>query len=140
MTFSTRPASFNDAREMAQCADVDLPVSELAKWLRTPEPLAVWTICEDSSGIVQGFQRISPDVSLQDDACEITTFLKPNAPLLVSSLLFHDSAEAARRLAYRWIRARISDANQSALTYYQSRGFRLYFRQNERIFLRFDLD
>lgn len=88
---------------------------------------SVWTIAEDESGELLGFQMIEPHPKLPPEAADIATFTKIGKTQTgIGSALFEQTTRAARALGYQWINATIRADNISGLAYYQSRGFEDY--------------
>ena len=139
MRVFTRHATPADARQMAVLAGLDVSADRIADWMT--EGGTAWFLMENDGGALLGFQQIAPSRDLPDNACAIATFLDQRSlPPGTAAALFDTTAEAARRLHYTWISADIDPSNTAARTYYQSRGFRLYSMQTDRILMRFDLD
>ncbi|MBR9650395.1 GNAT family N-acetyltransferase [Thalassovita aquimarina] len=119
-------------------------------WIETGSDRAAWHVAEQDGEIV-GFQWIGPQDDLPEGACDIASFVRiGQTGLGIGSKLFDATQEAARDLGYAWINANIRADNDSGLTYYQSRGFRVYghvrdYRLNDgqvvdKVLKRFDLD
>ncbi|PYG30971.1 GNAT family N-acetyltransferase [Pelagimonas varians] len=104
-----------------------ISVPEITAWMtRYPEQSA-WSLAEDDSGAILGFQFIEPADYLPDDAVEIATFAKVGKVQMgIGSALFEATETAARQLGYSWINANIRADNFGGLAYYQSRGFEDY--------------
>lgn len=140
MSHIVRPATAGDAREMARiAARVDL-TKELAGWIDRDTPFSAWHIVEDERGTMLGYQQIGAVGYLPSEACEIATFFAPDAAVGVGSRLFGTTVDAARSFGFSYIVAKIKRSNPQAGIYYQSRGFRVYHEEDDRIFMRYDLD
>ena len=111
---------------------------------------AVWHVAE-KDGVVLGFQWIKPTDYLPPEATDIATFVQEGQTGLgIGSALFEATKAAARKQGYQWINANIRADNESGLTYYQSRGFRIWQRVEgvvlanglvvDKIYKRYDLD
>lgn len=141
MRVLVRPATAADLRQMAELAGPQVTPRDLADWIGDAGAQAAWHLVETEDGRLLGFQQIGRSDALPPETCEIATFLAP-APLPAGAAarLFEATAEAARRLGFRWITARIAADNEPARIYYQSRGFRLYDQTRTHLNLHFDLD
>ncbi len=136
MTLRVRPAGVLDVRDMAEIMNDGLartagssPVGtgNLADWLRTAPAGSARHVAEDDAGGILGFQFIEPNPELPPGCCEIATFIRQgDAGLGAGSALFRASEAAARALGYGAIVAVVRRDNESALTYYQSRGFEVW--------------
>lgn len=158
-----RAASQADARAVADLlttvlADADTstiqgPVSAktIRQWMSSAPDRASWILAEDTIGAILGLQWIEPHVNLPPEAADIATFVLPGRQQLgIGSALFTATARAARALGYGWINATIRADNDGGLTYYQSRGFRVWSRELgveiapgrcvDRVSTRYDLD
>lgn len=101
--------------------------SDMETWLMSDPDRAAWHVALDDNADVLGFQWIGPWPTLPSEACEIGTFVKMGQTGLgIGSRLFEATKSAAVDLGYDWINANIRSDNESGLTYYQSRGFRIY--------------
>lgn len=99
----------------------------LSRWMLLSGEDSAWTVAEDDAGNLKGFQSIAPRASLPSDACDISTFVKPQfTGFGVGSKLFDASRKAAAQLGYRWINATIRTDNMVGMAYYQGRGFEDY--------------
>lgn len=86
-------------------------------------PGAVWHVAEAGDGSLLGVQWIEPWPEVRNVA-EVATFtVEGPERLAMGSALFEATEEAARRMGYRRLIARIAAENSGALIYYQSRGF-----------------
>ncbi|PSL17935.1 GNAT family N-acetyltransferase [Shimia abyssi] len=134
-----RPAGIFDAGAMAELLNeiitiggttaITSPVSraEMRQWLTAYRDRSVWTVAEDQSGTLLGFQWIEPNPNLPPEACDIATFVRTGRTGLgTGSLLFETTKVAARVLGYDWINATIRADNSGGLAYYQSRSFETY--------------
>jgi GNAT superfamily N-acetyltransferase len=87
---------------------------------------SVWHVAE-AGGEIVGFQWVEPHDDLPPEACNIASFVRQGRTGLgIGSALFAATAPAARALGYHWINATFRADNPSGLTYYQSRGFRVW--------------
>lgn len=125
--------------------------ADLAEWIESGGPGAIWHVAVDEAGEVVGFQWAEPEASLPDDALNIASFVKMGKTGLgIGSKLFDATHQAAKARGVAWINANIRADNVSGLTYYQSRGFRDYGRIEgyaladgrivDKVLKRFDLD
>ena len=135
-----RPALSLDAPEMAQLLNKIIAIGgttalvrpvtaqDLKDWMAFAADKSAWHVAlEDAAGGVVGFQWISPHPKLPAAACDIASFVKVGRTGLgIGSALFDATARAAERLGYTWITATIRGDNNGGLTYYQSRGFRVW--------------
>lgn len=140
MSFSVRPATLSDTRQMAAIAGGATTPQALSDWMDDVSAYAAWHVAEDEAGTLLGFQRIGAGDEIGNGICLIATFLLPGASLVVGTRLFDVTAEAARLLGYEAIDAEVSRGNENAKIYYQSRGFRLVRETVEQIVMRYDLD
>lgn len=122
---------------------------DLWDWISAGGDRAAWHVAESGDDIV-GFQWIGPKAGLPKLACDIATFVKiGQVGLGIGSQLFTATRRAGENLDYAWINATIRADNSSGLTYYQSRGFRVYDHQHgvalengqivDKVLKRFDL-
>ena len=123
----------------------------IRKWMATAPERANWVVAEDDIGAILGLQWIEPHADLPPEAANIATFVRPGRQQLgVGSALFSATAKAARALGYVWINATIRADNAGGITYYQSRGFRVWKHEQDveiapgrrvgRVLKRYDLD
>lgn len=134
-----RSATLADTRQMSDIAGGSTTPRALADWMDDVSAYAAWHLAEDAAGRVLGFQRIGAQEDLGNGICEISTFLRPDIPPGIGSRLFEVTAEAARKLGYAWIEARMQPGNEAARTYYQSNGFRLFGTADDYLAMRYDL-
>jgi len=122
--------------------------AEILGWLGRTH--AAWHVAELQGDIV-GFQWIEPWDALPPEAANIATFVQQGRTGLgIGSALFRATEHAARNMGYAWINANIRADNESGLTYYQSRGFRVWNHVKnveiapglivDKIWKRYDLD
>ncbi|KUF09521.1 GNAT family N-acetyltransferase [Pseudoponticoccus marisrubri] len=134
-----RPAGPLDARPLAELINEIIEAGgstalttlftpqSMRDWMTRAEGRAAWTLAEDESGTVLGFQCIEPAEYLPEEAVEIATFARRGRTGLgIGSALFERTKAAARALGYAWINANIRADNAGGLAYYQSRGFEDY--------------
>lgn len=141
MTPIIRPANLNDARQMSELLNEIIAIggttaltkpvqpSEIRDWMEAFEGRNAWHVAEGPTGDILGFQFIEPHVDLPPEAADIATFVRVGTTQLgVGSKLFLETEKAGRDLGYVWLNATIRADNTGGLTYYQSRGFRTYHR------------
>lgn len=161
--FGLRQAGPADARDIAEMLSRVLasgdtsairgPVeaATIRSWMAAAPARSVWMVAEDDRGEILGLQWIEPHTALPPEACSIATFVLPGRQQLgIGSALFAATERAARRLGYAWINATIRADNEGGITYYQSRGFRVWTQEKDveiapgrivdRIATRYDLD
>ncbi|WP_295311269.1 GNAT family N-acetyltransferase [Roseobacter sp.] len=103
---------------------------DIAGWMAEDADRSAWQVALDESGAVVGFQWVCPREKLPPVACDIATFVKiGRTGLGIGSALFTATEKAAKALGYSWINATIRADNTGGLTYYQSRGFRDWHRE-----------
>ncbi|QJF49703.1 GNAT family N-acetyltransferase [Roseobacter ponti] len=103
---------------------------DIADWMAEDADRSAWQVALDEAGAVVGFQWVCPKDRLPASACDIATFVKiGRTGLGIGSALFTATAKAAKALGYHWINATIRADNTGGLTYYQSRGFRDWRRE-----------
>lgn len=142
MRVSVRPAKNSDALEMAEILNEIIEIGGTTAYTSavTPEYLAsrmneapevsAWHVALDIADQCVGFQWITSAGYLPKEACEIATFAKVGRTGLgIGSALFDATHKAAKELGYDWINANMRADNESGLTYYNSRGFKDYSRQ-----------
>lgn len=139
MSVSIRPGMLADIRQMAEIAGGTTTPEALADWMDDRSAYAAWHVAEDEMGTLLGFQRIGTHADQANGICEIATFLRQGAALAVGSRLFDATAETARLLGYSWIEAHISRDNEGAQICYQSRGFRIWHKADDRVLMRYEL-
>lgn len=138
---SVRPGSTPDLRQTAELLNeiikiggttaITTPLTrdQLGEWLQANTPRSAWHVAIDDDGELLGFQWIGPWPDLPDTACDIATFVKSGRTGHgIGSKLFEATRQAALELGYDWINANIRADNEGGLTYYQSRGFRIWNR------------
>jgi GNAT superfamily N-acetyltransferase len=123
----------------------------IREWMAFAPARSVWHVAENDRGEILGLQWIEPHAGLPADAASIATFVAPGRQQLgIGSALFPTTERAARQLGYEWTNASIRADNPGGLTYYQSRGFRTWNREEgveiapgkivDRVSTRYDLD
>ncbi|KIN74456.1 GNAT family N-acetyltransferase [Sulfitobacter guttiformis] len=134
-----RPAMPLDAGSMAKLLNeiiekggttaLTRPVTgnDLNEWMAINKTSSAWHVALDDTEQVVGFQWISPHEKLPPEACDIASFVQiGRTGLGIGSALFTATAAAAKAVGYKWINATIRADNEGGLTYYQSRGFRIW--------------
>jgi GNAT superfamily N-acetyltransferase len=142
MTVHIRPATNFDASGMAVLLNEiikiggttayteTIPSTYIKQRLATDPDASAWHVATNDSEECLGFQWIAPNSYLPPEACDIATFVKAGQTGLgIGSRLFEATRAAAESMGYDWINANIRADNESGLTYYQSRGFRVYDHQ-----------
>lgn len=102
----------------------------LGAWICDNADRSAWHVAiDDDYGELLGFQWIGVWPDLPPEACDIATFVKTGRTGLgIGSKLFEATKAAAITMGYDWINANIRSDNTGGLTYYQSRGFRVWDR------------
>ncbi|WP_136636069.1 GNAT family N-acetyltransferase [Pseudooceanicola onchidii] len=96
---------------------------------RFDTPKSVWNLAEDETGVLLGFQYVTPLASEPGLVAEIATFARVGQTGLgIGSKLFEATKADCIAIGYDWIRANIRADNTGGLAYYQSRGFEDYGR------------
>lgn len=102
---------------------------DISDWMQSEAERSAWHVALDDNEQVVGFQWISPHAKLPPEAVDIATFVQiGQTGLGIGSALFDATRKAAKELGYAWINATIRADNEGGLTYYQSRGFRDWTR------------
>jgi GNAT superfamily N-acetyltransferase len=158
-----RQAGPADARGIAEMLSQVLAASDtsaiqgpvdtatIRAWMAAAPDRSRWTVAEDAGGDILGLQWIEPHANLPSEAADIATFVVPGRQQLgIGSALFGATEAVARAMGYAWINATIRADNPGGLTYYQSRGFRVWKREMaveiapgrivDRVSTRYDLD
>jgi L-amino acid N-acyltransferase YncA len=139
MTMTTRPATGEDAAEMAALLNEIIKIggttayteSVTAQYLRDRMAQAAeqssWTVAYAPDGQIMGFQSIEPHPDLPSESGDIGSFVRVGARGQgIGSALFAQSCENARALGYSTLIAVIRADNASGLAYYSGRGFQDY--------------
>ena len=100
---------------------------DLREWMAGAPGQSAWHVAVNGTEEVVGFQWIEPHVELPAEAVDVATFVEVGqSGLGIGSALFEATSKAASTLGYVWINATIRADNEGGLTYYQSRGFRVW--------------
>ncbi|MDO5759113.1 MAG: GNAT family N-acetyltransferase [Rhodobacterales bacterium] len=121
-----------------------ISTQDMAQMMRMASDRSAWHVALNRDGALRGFQYVEPSPILPPEACDIATFVQPGKSRLgFGSALFAQTQQVVRSLGYAWISADIGADNESALIYYQSRGFRPYGRSEgarmDKILMRYDI-
>ena len=147
-----RRATLLDARAMAELLNeiisqggttaiqAPLTSNDMKAKIGSNAAQSAWSLAESDTGELLGFQYIKPNLSLPEGACDIATFARVGRTQLgIGSALFEATRNAANTLGYSWINATIRSYNEGGLAYYQSRGFEPYKRDENSVFMRYNL-
>lgn len=159
MTTTTRPAMPDDFRVLAQLLNRIIEIGGTTAYTdpvtadyllqKSETPGSHWSVAINDAQII-GFQWIAPNDALPEGACDIASFVDPDAQGKgAGQVLFPATYAAARGLGYGWINATIRADNVPGLAYYSGLGFVDWNRENaitlgdgtvtDRIKKRFDL-
>ena len=103
------------------------PLSEagLASWVARGTERASWTIAEDDTGKLVGFQWAEPHALLPPEAASIATFVRVGVVGRgIGKRLFAETSKHMKRFGFEWINASIRSDNDSGLRYYAKMGFK----------------
>ena len=136
MNITIRPLQMSDIRLMTELLNEiieiggttaylnPLPEAELASWVARGTERASWTIAEDDTGKLVGFQWAEPHALLPPEAASIATFVRVGVVGRgIGKRLFAETSKHMKRFGFKWINASIRSDNDSGLRYYAKMGF-----------------